>query len=102
MSHQVRATASARRQIEAAARWWLTNRARAPGLLVQELTAAQDLLAREPRAGVAFPTPGHPRARRLLMQKTRYHLYYTVQDEQGLVIIHALWHASRGRAPGSR
>lgn len=99
MPFLVHATARARLQIEAAHRWWLENRDKAPDLFVSELEAAQQLLAVEPEAGTGFPTPRYPGVRRLLMVKTRYHLYYTVHEEEELVLIRALWHASRGRVP---
>ena len=102
MPYRVHATGHARRQMETAAQWWLANRDKAPELFVDELEAAQALLSGDPHAGTAFPTPRHPGARRLLMFKTRYHLYYTVHDEDGLVLIRALWHASRGRVPALR
>lgn len=89
----------ARRQIEAAALWWLGSRDKAPDAFIQELEAARTQLEAEPRSGTPFPTPRHPGARRLLLQKTRYHLYYTVHDEEELVLIRALWHATRGRLP---
>lgn len=31
------------------------------------------------------------------MPETRYHLSYTVLDERGILLIRALWRASRGR-----
>ena len=102
MPFLVSATGHARRQIEAAARWWLVNRDKAPELFVNELEAAHALLAVEPGAGTAFPTPRHPGACRLLMGKTRYHVYYTVHDEEKIVLIRAVWHASRGRVPALR
>jgi len=102
MPHWVSATALARRQMEIAGRWWLENRDKAPDLFVSELETARALLSIEPRAGTAFPTPRHPGARRVLMVKTRYHLYHTVHDEENLVLIRALWHASRGRVPAAR
>ena len=48
---QVNATGHARRQIEAAGRWWLMNRDKAPELFVNELGAAHLLLAVEPGGG---------------------------------------------------
>lgn len=96
------AAAHARRQIEAAARWWLANRDKAPELFVNDLDAAHMLLAVEPGAGTGFPTPRYPGARRLLMGRTRYHVYYTVHAEEEIELIRAIWHASRGRVPALR
>lgn len=102
MPYLVSATGHARRQIDAAGRWWLANRDKAPELFVEELELARQHLTGEPESGSPFPTPRYPGARRLLMVKTRYHLYYTVHPELDLVLIRALWHASRGRVPAVR
>lgn len=53
-------------------------------------------------AGTQFPAPCCPGARRLLIGKTRYHVYYTVHPEEEIVLIRAVWHASRGRVPALR
>lgn len=102
MAFLVSATGHARRQIETVGRWWIANRPKAPELFAVELEEAQHHLAEVPLAGIAFPTPRYPGARRLLMPKTRYHLYYTVHEEVELVLIRAVWHASRGRVPALR
>ena len=33
--------------------------------------------------------------RRLLMPRTRYHVYYTILEEELLIRVHTVWHASR-------
>ena len=38
----------------------------------------------------------------LLMLRTRYHLYYTIDLARGEVFIRALWHTSRGDGPPIR
>lgn len=37
--------------------------------------------------------------RRVLMPRTHYHVYYTVDDDARLVRVHAIGHASRGQSP---
>jgi plasmid stabilization system protein ParE len=37
--------------------------------------------------------------RRILMPRTRYHVYYTADDGDRLVRVHAVWHLSRGQRP---
>jgi len=37
--------------------------------------------------------------RRILMPRTRYHVYYVVADEERRVLVHAVWHTARGRGP---
>ncbi len=37
--------------------------------------------------------------RRVLMPRTRNHVYFEFDEAQGVVIVHALWGAPRGRGP---
>jgi plasmid stabilization system protein ParE len=87
-------------QIERVQSWWAENRRAAPGLFMDEFRAAVDRLARAPGSGVLFP---HPRLadeiRRVLMPRTRYHVYYTVDDDAALVWIVAVWHSLHGQGP---
>ena len=40
--------------------------------------------------------------RRILLRRTRYHVYYTCDPESGSAVIRAVWHAARGRTPRLR
>lgn len=97
MNARVEVLPDALRQIERAAAWWRENRSAAEGLFVAELTAAFDLLERQPEVGRPFPRRRFPRLRVLLMVKTRHHLYYEHDPEQGVVRVRAVWSAVRGR-----
>jgi hypothetical protein len=33
------------------------------------------------------------------MPRTRYHVYFAVEDARALVRVYAVWHASRGHGP---
>lgn len=79
--------------------WWHANRPKAPELFFDELDAAIEQLASMPRAGVHYARSEVAGMRRLLMPRTRYHIYYTVITEPQLVRIHAVWHASRRGGP---
>jgi hypothetical protein len=37
--------------------------------------------------------------RRILMPRTRYHVYYVVAEDERLVLVHAVWHTARGQGP---
>jgi plasmid stabilization system protein ParE len=80
--------------------WWEANRLAAPHLFDEEFVAAVRQLETAPSTGVVYP---HPRVsdeiRRLLMPRSRHHVYYTVDDAASLVWIVAVWHASRGQGP---
>jgi plasmid stabilization system protein ParE len=83
------------RQIEEADAWWRANRPAAPDLLGRELAGAFARLEQRPEIGRAFPRPGFPGLRVLLLRRTRYHVYYDrVADE---VVIRAFWSAVRRR-----
>jgi plasmid stabilization system protein ParE len=86
-------------QADAAMRWWNDNRPKAPGLFLEELDAALERLMSTPMAGLHYRDSGITGMRRLVMPRTRYHVYYTVVEEEALIRIHAIWHSSRGRGP---
>lgn len=98
MSYEVRATAPARVQMETIAAWWLANRDKAPDLFEEELARAWALLEFAPLSGPHAPGPLSG-FRRLLLTKTRYHVYYTVDEDRRVVEIHAVWHTSHGSLP---
>ena len=89
----------AEQQIRTVATWWRANRLAAPGLFVEELAAAIELIAGAPRIGRQVRGPAIPGLRRILLRSTRYHLYYAPSaDEQRLFVL-AIWSASRGSLP---
>lgn len=96
---RIRVSSDAQAQIKEVAAWWRANRRAAPGLFRAELADALDLLARSPELGTAYYDGPVPEVRQLLMLRTRYHLYYTIDLERGEVFIRALWHTSRGAGP---
>jgi hypothetical protein len=55
-----------------------------------------------PHCGVAYDAPRPAGARRLLLRKTGYHVYFTVDDALGVVTIRAIWHPARKRPPRLR
>lgn len=79
--------------------WWLANRPLAPDLFVEELGAAIRKLASAPRIGARYEAAGFREMRRFLLARTRYHVYYAVDDANRVVKIHAVWHLSRGIEP---
>ena len=80
--------------------WWAANRLRNPRLFDGELWAVRRRLVASPRAGEPYPHPRVPGVRRLLMPRSRYHVYYVVDDTASCVWVLAVWHAERGgKAP---
>ena len=98
--HKVVVAARADGQITRAAAWWREHRPAAPALLLDEVSEALDLLATAPHTGSRYAYRGRAvRVRRIALPRTRYHLYYTVDDAARMVTVRVLWHATRGRGP---
>lgn len=82
-------------QIDAALLWWRANRPLAPGLLARELDEALDQIAAVPQSGRRVQLRGHSGARRLLLQRTKYNVYYLILEEEREVRIVYFRHARR-------
>jgi plasmid stabilization system protein ParE len=89
----------ARRQVERASSWWQENRPSAPSLFEDELGRALRQILSMPRSGTPYPTAARPELRRILLPKTEYHVYFAVEREETVLVIHSVWGARRGRGP---
>jgi len=97
--YQVAFSRAAVEQASAIDDWWRVNRAAAPDLFWRELESVVELLRRSPLIGpiyVASPIPG---VRRMLIGRSRYHVYWEVDSASKTVTITAVWHAGRGSGP---
>lgn len=92
---KVELSAEAQAQVDRIDAWWRENRQAAPNLFAQELGQALRALATTPALGVRYPP--RPSVRRLLLKRTRYHLYVVEQATRVYVV--AVWSAYRGRGP---
>jgi plasmid stabilization system protein ParE len=81
--------------------WRIENRPAAANLFVDELGAALRKLGAVPRRGARYEDEATTvrEMRRVLMPRTRHHVYHVVDDDSRLVRIHAIWHTSRGQGP---
>ncbi|MBI2567921.1 MAG: type II toxin-antitoxin system RelE/ParE family toxin [Candidatus Schekmanbacteria bacterium] len=86
-------------QIEAIDRWWYRNRLDAADLFLDELESPLDRLAEYPGEGTLYPAAPPGNIQRILMRRTRYHVYYIVDETARHVCVLAVWHAARGRPP---
>jgi plasmid stabilization system protein ParE len=86
------------REAERCARWWRANRLVAPALFDEELRAALDQIRTAPQLGIAYQAMRGREHRRVLMPRTRYHVYYRVVAPDRVRIV-AVWSAVRGRGP---
>jgi plasmid stabilization system protein ParE len=74
--------------------WWQRHRPKAPDLFEQELTAALERIASAPNLGSIYEGGGgNAEVRRLLMPKTRNHVYYAV--EANAVVVLTVWGAPK-------
>lgn len=64
-----------------------------------ELEAAVRLLENSPLIGKAYPQAPIPEVRRLLIGRSRYHLYWEVDVTTRSLTILAVWYAGRGSGP---
>lgn len=86
----------ARQQVRQIDAWWRENRPAAPNLFVAELDQATDLLRNAPSIGARYEA-GSQFVRRLLLRRTRYHVYF-VEDPSRVFVV-AVWSVRRGHGP---
>lgn len=99
MTAAVRTTPEADAHVLHTSAWWRTHRPAAPDLFDEELAGAFTLLGRAPDIGRRYKRRGIPGLRRLLLPRTRYHVYYLHDSAKATVIVLAVWSAVRGRGP---
>ena len=88
----------ATRDIEEINAWWRANREAAPDLFLFELRATLSIAALSPTLGAPARDMRLLGIRRLILQRTRYHVYYRVAGQ--VLEVLAVWHAVRGSGPG--
>ncbi|MCC7386207.1 MAG: type II toxin-antitoxin system RelE/ParE family toxin [Deltaproteobacteria bacterium] len=79
--------------------WWRENRDKAPNLFQDELSHAVSVLAMGLDVGRPYRRRGIPGLRRILLPKTRFHVYFVYDRSAGVVLIVEVWGAARGRGP---
>jgi plasmid stabilization system protein ParE len=73
--------------------WWRDNRPAAPDLFLLELRATVSIAALSPTLGAPAGDLRLAGVRRLILPRTRYHVYYRVAGQ--VLEILAVWHAVR-------
>jgi hypothetical protein len=92
-------TPEAERQAIEMDTWWREHRAGARDLFARELADVLKLIVGIPTVGAAHITKSGKVLRRVLMPKTRNHVYFQVDESRELITVHAIWGAPRGRGP---
>jgi plasmid stabilization system protein ParE len=87
----------AARDVERIDVWWRANRPGSQDLFLSELRRSLAVLALSPGIGTRALSERTPGLRRVLLERTRYHVYFRVSGER--LEVAAVWHASRGSLP---
>ena len=88
----------AQRRFEAEDRWWREHRD-AKELFVTEFETVLRQVASMPNVGQRYRRARGKLIQRVLMKKTRCHVYYVHDPGRNLVQIHSIWGARRKRGP---
>jgi len=70
-----------------------------PDIFPRELLEAIELLETTRSPGSPFPTPRRPRLKRLLLRKSRCHIYFEVDEPGQTIRILHIWDGRRERPP---
>jgi len=92
-------TPEAAELLETRKRWWRENRPATADLFDGEFEGAVALIAERPALFPVALRVGERELRRILMERTACHLYYEIDEAQGIVKIVSAWGAVRGKAP---
>jgi plasmid stabilization system protein ParE len=90
-------SARARAAVRRIDEWWQEERPEAPASFVDELEEILELLRSAPEMGKLHGSLKNRPLYRVLLEKTRYHVYYVILDHHVEVV--TVWGASRGRQP---
>jgi plasmid stabilization system protein ParE len=85
-------------EIDVIDEWWRNNRPSAPDLFMIELERMTAAIALMPTLGARARNERLDGVRRVLLSRTRYHVYYRARGDTLEVL--AVWHAVRGTGPG--
>jgi plasmid stabilization system protein ParE len=89
-------------QIRRVAAWWRENRGAAPDLFSLELAYVLETLVQTPSIGTLYAERRGVVIRRVLLPRTRYHVYFNYDAALGVIAVRAVWHARRGAGPDLR
>lgn len=90
--------AEAQRRFEAEDEWWREHRD-AKELFVEEFEQTLEQLRSMPGIGQRYRQARGKLIQRVLMKKTKCHVYYFHDREHALIEIHSIWGARRERGP---
>jgi plasmid stabilization system protein ParE len=88
----------AQQRFESEDTWWRANRD-AQELFVEEFSAVLGQISSMPEVGQRYRRTRGKLVQRVLMPKTRCHVYYFHDQEQSVIEVHSVWGARRERGP---
>ncbi|HKY37725.1 MAG TPA: type II toxin-antitoxin system RelE/ParE family toxin [Polyangiaceae bacterium] len=88
------------REAERCAGWWRKNRPAARFLFDDELRVVLNQIRTAPQLGTAYVAMASSEHLRVLMPRTRHHVYYRILADQVRVV--SVWGATRERGPRLR
>jgi len=86
---------AAEEQLDEIVEWWKIHREANPTLVMDELERCVTLLESSPDAGARFHHSQVPSVRRLVMRRTKHHVYYLHDEPNAVVYILAVWGAPK-------
>lgn len=79
------------------ARW--TVSAEHPAVFLAEMEEAVEHLETVSAPGTPCPTKNRPHLKRILLEKSKCHVYFVVDEKRELLTIVDVWNGQRGRLP---
>ena len=94
---KVQLTPRALREAKRRKLWWLENRPAARDLFDEELAEVLENIRTTPALGAAYPAKLGVPVRRVLMKRTKTHVFFAVHGE--VIFVVSVWGAQRRRGP---
>lgn len=92
-------TTTARAHVRAVVRWSVENDRGIPEIFLAELDSALARIGEQPYSGQLYQRSPIEGVYRVLLRRSGYHAYFTVDAEVGDVVVRAIWYAGRGAGP---
>jgi plasmid stabilization system protein ParE len=86
-------------QIRRISEWWHRHRIATPQVFAVELANAFEALAKAPTLGLHYADRREVAIRRVLVPRSRYHVYFSYDEAADVVQIRCVWNAMRGQGP---
>lgn len=87
-------TRLADREVQRIHRWWRENRPAVRTIFLDDLVHIKQLLLANPELGIRIVHQGKP-VRRILLSRSKYHLYYQYLHEREEILVIDIYGATR-------